>query len=430
MSSRGDASPIAERNSGSPRDRVAIVTTHPIQYHAPWFRWMTEQNRFDLRVFYLWNPAASTLQDPGFDQPVKWDLPLLEGYDYEFVSNTSVMPGTGNFRGLRNPELLERLRSYQPTAALLIGYKYRSLMRLIFTSERKRGFPLLFRGDSHRLGKVESRKEKVESRSEGGQGSAVRSLRSELRRRLISGIYRRFAAFLYVGQANREYFRLHGVPEHKLFFSPHAIENDRFLRDRDIHREEGRKWRRELGIPETSLLTLFAGKFQEKKRPLDLLEGFLRLRRDDHCLLFVGAGALEAPLRERSASAQNIYFAPFQNQTAMPRTYAAADLFVLPSFGAEESWGLAVNEALCLGLPVIVSTHVGCGPDLIHDGQNGLVFPAGDVDALAGCLQEALNNPERLRRWGEEGRKMVRNYNFERAADGLEKALQKVEKKK
>src|SRR4029077_15252629 len=97
----------------------------------------------------------------------------------------------------------------------------------------------------------------------------------------------------------------------------------------------------------------------------------------------------------------------FQNQSEMPRTYAAADLFVLPSYGSEETWGLAINEALCAAKPVIVSNHVGCGPDLVHAFQNGLVFQAGSVDSLADALREALSNRERLLRWGQKGQKIV-----------------------
>src|SRR5437764_6735077 len=122
--------------------------------------------------------------------------------------------------------------------------------------------------------------------------------------------------------------------------------------------------------------------FEDKKLPLDLLEAFRRFSEKrgqrsevrgqkeegggrNVALLFVGSGTLETELRSRAATTANVFFAPFQNQTEMPRTYAASDLFVLPSLGPEESWGLAVNEALCLSRPVIVSDHVGCGPDLV-----------------------------------------------------------------
>lgn len=239
-------------------------------------------------------------------------------------------------------------------------------------------------------------------------------------------IYARFAACLYVGQANRGYFRLHGVPEERLFFSPHAVENERFMSDPGLAREEGVHWRRKLGISDDQLLVMFAGKFEEKKRPLDLLAAFARLRRSDVSLVFVGSGPLDPDLRRAAAALPNVFFAPFQNQSKMPRTYAACDLFVLPSYGAEESWGLAINEALCLARPVIVSSHVGCAADLVRVGQNGWIFSAGDAGALADVLEQALSDRQRLVAFGDAGREIVSTYSYDAATRGLFEAVSYV----
>ena len=140
------------------------MTTHPIQYYAPWFRWMAAHTDLEIKVFYLWDFGVRERHDPGFQQAVQWDIPLLEGYEFEFVPNVSRHPGTDHFGGIKNPQLLKRLQSFQPDAALLLGYKYTSLLRLILTSARRRGFPLLMRGDSHRLA---SQRSEVGSRKRG-----------------------------------------------------------------------------------------------------------------------------------------------------------------------------------------------------------------------------------------------------------------------
>jgi glycosyltransferase involved in cell wall biosynthesis len=388
--------------------RVAILTTHPIQYYAPWFRWIANHSSLDLKVFYLWDTEKQSKHDPGFGREIKWDLPLLEGYDSEFVPNFSAKPGTERFFGFRNPGTLKSLRSWKPNAALLIGYRYESLLRLILTPESRRGFPLIFRGDSHRLVRK-------------GRG-----LKTGIRRRAIARIYCRFAAVTFVGRANKQYFRMHGVPEEKLFFAPHAVDNQRFFAAEPTARKEAILWRRELGIPQDHLLVLFAGKLEEKKRPLDLLEAFRQLRRDDVSLLFVGNGEQEAQLRERASSLPNVHFALFQNQSQMPRAYAVGDLFVLPSYGPEESWGLAINEALCLAKPVIVSSHVGCAADLVRPGESGLVFEAGNVAALTAALRDALSDRNRLSRWGAEGRTIVEEYDYSHATAGLMNGLEFV----
>lgn len=386
--------------------RLAVVTSHPVQYYAPWFRHLAADGGLELKVFYLWDGGVRAHHDPGFGHAVQWDVPLLDGYAHEFVPNTSTRPGTARFSGLRNPTLPARLAAFDPNAAMLIGYNHLSFMRLILARWlRQVPFPLIFRGDSHRL------------------FPRPESLRERLRRGSIAAIYRRFAAVLYVGKANRDYFRVHGVPENRLFFSPHAVDNARFGAHREETCHEAAAWRVSLGVPPDHLLVMFAGKFEEKKRPLDLLAAFGQLAAAGVSLLFVGAGHLEGELRARAADVPNVFFAPFQNQSQMPRTYAAADLFVLPSYGAGETWGLAINEALCLARPVIVSDHVGCAADLVAPDRNGLVFPAGDVRALTAALREALSDRARLADWGQEGQRMVAHYSYAEASRGLFEAL-------
>jgi glycosyltransferase involved in cell wall biosynthesis len=385
--------------------RLAVVTSHPIQYNSPWFRFLAANGFDGLRVFYLWNGGATEKLDHGFGVNVKWDVPLLDGYAHEFVPNAARQPGTHHWRGLNNPGLGDRLAAFQPDASLLFGDHHLAHYRLLF-SRLGRRVPLLFRGDSHRL-------------------IPEPGLRAGLRRQFIALVFRRFAAFLYVGQANRNYFQLHGVAEEKLFFSPHAVDNERFFAQAGTAAAGAQKWKTSLGIAPGQKVVLFAGKFEAKKRPRDLVAAFKLAQLKDTVLLLVGSGELEAELRRDAAGRPDIVFAPFQNQTQMPVIYAAGDVFVLPSYGRSETWGLAVNEAMCLGRPVIVSSHVGCAQDLVKDRQNGLVFQAGDVAALADALREVFVDvdPDRLSRWGEQSREIIQSYDYPHATLGLREAL-------
>jgi glycosyltransferase involved in cell wall biosynthesis len=171
---------------------------------------------------------------------------------------------------------------------------------------------------------------------------------------------------------------------------------------------------------------LFAGKLEPKKRPMDLLRGFADANVPNTTLLLVGSGSERDALVKAATSIPNVVFAPFQNQTQMPRVYAAADLFVLPSLGGGESWGLAVNEAMCLGKPIVVSSHVGCAEDLVEPFVNGLVFPAGDIAGLTSALREALSDDERLKEWGRASLRKVKAYSYEAATRGLVRAVHAV----
>ena len=383
--------------------KLAIITSHPIQYYAPWFSYINQNTDLDLKVFYLWNFGVAETIDSEFKQSIKWDIPLLEGYNYKFVSNVSKNPGTKSIGGLKNPSLLSTVAKYNPNAVMLIGYNYSSLYRFIFQWDTRKA-PLIFRGDSHQL-------------------QFRKGWKEPLRRKFISLVYSRFAAFLYVGKANYEYFTYHGVKPQQLVFAPHSIDNKRFLQAADTAKIEAISWKKELGIPDNHKVILFAGKFNHKKRPIDLLQAYKQANLKDISLLFVGGGELEIELKKQAADHPNIFFAPFQNQQMMPRTYAMADLFILPSYGYSETWGLAVNEAMCLSSPIIVSSHVGCGQDLVHEHQNGLIFEAGNIPDLTESIKLAFSDLERLKQWGNKSCEIIQNYSYKQTTEGLQKAL-------
>jgi glycosyltransferase involved in cell wall biosynthesis len=227
-----------------------------------------------------------------------------------------------------------------------------------------------------------------------------------------------------VGAANKRYFQSAKVPDCKLFFSPHAIDNARFAET--AASAEPDKWRTAAGIPGKNTVILFVGKFIEKKRPLDLIRAFKKAALPDATLVFLGSGRLEEAMHEQSSGAANIIFVPFQNQSAMPHAYAAADIIVLPSYGPYETWGLCINEAMACGKAVIASDHVGCAEDLVQPGRNGLIFPAGDADKLADCLARACANKPELEKWGTASRNIIQGYSYEQATDGLLTALRQL----
>ena len=275
----------------------------------------------------------------------------------------------------------------------------------LIASRRLRHIPFLFRGDSHLLA------EKLNFLSRAGKRIALRIL------------FRRFSAFLSVGRANAEYFRRHGVSEDKIFFAPHAVDQERFRAEPAQTERDARAWRDELKIPESHRVILFVGKFERKKSPEDLVRAFFAAALPETTLLLVGSGSLEEALRRMAENHPAIRVAPFQNQSAMPRTYAAANVVVLPSAGPGETWGLAIHEALVCGKPVIVSDHVGCHSDLVQAGRNGFIFPAGETDALRKVLVEAMSDPGRLERWGKAGEEIADGFSYREATAGLERAL-------
>lgn len=386
---------------GAPARRLAVVLSHPIQYYSPWFRWLRAHATLEFRVFYLWEFGVSVQRDPLFQAAFKWDVDLLSGYDSEFVPNTARAPGTDHFGGLRNPQLTARLAAWRPDALLLFGYKWASHLRAIAWA-RWNGVPLVFRGDSHFLGRP------------------APGWRRTLPLRIL---YRQFAAITCVGAANKAYFRRLGVPGERIFFAPHAVDGSLYDPLQPAAREAAAALRTRLGLAPGTRVVLYAGKLVPAKQPRELLEAFLALQPRGAAIVFVGDGEEKAALAARAASAPggSVHFLPFANQTEMPGCYLLADVFALPSRGLYETWGLAVNEAMHMGVPCLVSDRVGCQQDLVTDGETGWVFRACEPEDLRKKLSEALAAD--LPAFRPRVAARIAGYSYAQATSGLLAAL-------
>jgi glycosyltransferase involved in cell wall biosynthesis len=388
--------------------RLGILSSHPIQYNAPWFRALAKL--VELEVFYAHQPDPAQ-QGAGFGKSFTWDVDLLSGYRHRFLTNISARPGLNHFSGCDTPEIADiisgnlKCESKSPIsetfisakrfdAFIVMGWYLKTYMQAARACRRS-GIPVLVRGDSQ----LHSPR------------SWPRRLVMEIRQRWL---LRKFDGFLSVGQRHKDYLCHFGVPQQKIFSTPHFVDNEWFAARAVEVRSQKSEIRKKWGISEEAFCALFCGKFIAKKRPMDLVaaariltaENAKNDRKRPVHLLFVGSGKLNVQLHARchvifDAESPNSQpstlnhqlpaasFAGFLNQSELPAAYAAADVLVLPSDGGE-TWGLVVNEAMASGLPAIVSGAVGCAPDLIDEGKTGFTFPTGNAGALAERLEQLM----------------------------------------
>jgi glycosyltransferase involved in cell wall biosynthesis len=373
--------------------RLAIVTTHPIQYYAPLFRLLASEPEIDLRVFYTWSQTQlGTKYDRDFDKMIEWDIPLLDGYSFEFVNNSAKDPGVHHFNGIINPELNIRIREWNPDFLLMIGWNFRS--HLSCMRYFKGRIPILFKGDSTLLDEQPGTKR-------------------ILRRIFLKWVYSKVDYALYVGKNNRDYFYKHGLKENQLVFVPHAVDNNRF-KGTGIFDVEAKQWRGELGLKDDDLVLLFAGKLESKKDPDFMIRLAEQLQDPRLKMVIVGNGKLEEELKVRASTDKRIIFLPFQNQQKMPLVYRIGDIFVLPSRGPGETWGLAINEAMACNRPVIVSSKCGCAPDLVDEGITGWVFEPGEEGDLNinKTIREILRDRTILETMGENAWQKLQTYSY------------------
>jgi glycosyltransferase involved in cell wall biosynthesis len=234
------------------------------------------------------------------------------------------------------------------------------------------------------------------------------------RRLILPKLFRCVDGFLAIGSLNREFYLRNGVPASKIHHVPYTVDNRFFQR-------EAQKASRPV--------ILFVAKLQERKRPLDLLNAYAHMLGQPRTivrpyLLIAGDGPQRDELTKQIAELMledDVRLLGFKNQNELPRLYDLCDVFVLVS--EREPWGLVVNEVMNAGKPVILSAEVGCGPDLVREGENGFLVPVGDVKALSARLIEITQDPHRARTMGARSLELISSWGFAQDRCGLLAAL-------
>lgn len=412
--------------------KLAIITTHPIQYNAPFFKEIAKNGKVGLMVFYTWDKGVGEKHDPGFGKSVEWDVPLLDGYPYTFVRNVSPNPGSHHYKGIVCPSLITEIEQFQPDAILIYGWNFYAHLKAMRYFKGK--VPVWFRGDStlldYNFKTIRDIFRKNNYTSFSSQPLNFNSFISKavivpclrvwgyikytLRRLYLTHIYRSIDKAFYVGANNKAYYLVHGLKEEELVSMPHAVDNEFFSRDAGEMELEALVWRRSLGIGDDEFVVLFAGKFEPKKNPELLVNAVIEINENIQLkdskqqnqefnkqqissnlqilissnsrihLILVGNGILEPKLKEMASGKDYIHFLPFQNQSNMSVVYRLGNVFCLSSIS--ETWGLAVNEAMASGRPVIASDKVGGAVDLISEGINGYIFQSNNRKELQGKI--------------------------------------------
>ena len=234
------------------------------------------------------------------------------------------------------------------------------------------------------------------------------SIRMKLRRRFVS----RFDALLtYSIQGASEYATL-GFPEDRIFPAPNAVAS------RPVHPMPERNSAYKEGRP----VVLFVGRLQERKRVDALIRACAALPEWKPVLRVVGDGPMLAALK---TLAWQVYpdteFFGAQHGTDLERHFREADLFVLPGTG-----GLAVQEAMSFGLPVMVGVADGTQVDLVRK-ENGWTLANDTLEELTSRLDEALGDIQQLRMMGQASYRIVsEEINLENMVAAFARAINSV----
>jgi glycosyltransferase involved in cell wall biosynthesis len=388
--------------------RLAILTTHPIQYHGPWFRRLASEPGLSIEVFYCHNATAREQADAGFGVEFDWDVSLLDDYPHRFLRNVARWPGIAGFSGLDTPEIKDIIARERFDAVMINGWHYKSAWQAMRACW-KTGTPVMVRSDSHL--------------------HTERPLFIRIAKQpFYSWFISKLDACLPVGKWSSDYFLRYGAAPERVFTVPHVVDTDYFESESRRLTPQRETLRTRWGLDDSAVVFLFAGKFIEKKRPLDFVQAVSEAGKINSQVagLMVGDGPLRKACEDfvRNNNVP-IKFAGFLNQSQMSTAYVAADALVLPSDGGE-TWGLVVNEAMACGVPCFVSDKVGCGPDMVITHETGAIFSLGDTKALGATLSQFAANKKQMDWMGEQARKQAQKYRVSVAVDRVVQAVETV----
>jgi glycosyltransferase involved in cell wall biosynthesis len=356
--------------------RLAIVVTHPIQHFVPFYRALAADPAIELHVLYGAPIGVKAYFDKEMQSEISWNMDLLGGYSHEFLGEVPAN-GQSSARAPNSPEIAARLKAFAPDVVLVYGHAQANVYRAIWWCRRNK-VPLMTIGDSELL------------------RERTRSTRMA-KEVVVRQIFRRYSAFLSVGDRNADFYAYYGAPRDRIFRCPFTIDETAYRAAKANRTALRAEARRTYGIPEDAIVALFVGKLSGRKRPIDLIDALAQTRGRKVTALFAGNGEQMEAAKARAAEiGVDARFAGFVNVDKLPALYAAADMLVHPS--QADPHPLICSESACIGLPMLLSDRIGAaGPtDIARPGENALIFPCADTAALAGLI-DALSGDEARR---------------------------------
>jgi glycosyltransferase involved in cell wall biosynthesis len=238
-------------------------------------------------------------------------------------------------------------------------------------------------------------------------------------------IYRHSDAIVPYGSHVSRFVVGEGANARKVFEADNATNNQAF--GRQVSGDEIGRVRSECGVGSGGMVLAVSRLVPEKGLDV-LLDAVGALPGARPTIVVVGTGPLENHLKHRAQElGVSIVIVSGLQPAEMPPYYAAADVFVMPSVTTrtfKEPWGLACNEAMLQGVPVIATDAVGAAAGgLVENGVTGLVVPERDSMALGTALATVLRDRALARRLGDEGKARVAKVDYDNMVRAFEDAI-------
>jgi glycosyltransferase involved in cell wall biosynthesis len=374
----------ARQLAGGAALRVAVVSPEPTPYRVPLFDRVAAHTGIDLTVIYAAHSVAHRV----------W---TVEPTHCHVVLRGVAVPGAERF--LRHqypltPGIARALRNAQPDVVVVSGWSTFASQRAIAWC-RAHGVPYVLLVESHDL---------------GPRAAWRRAVKGAIVPRLL----RSAASVLVVGSAARESVVARGASSVRVFAN--TI---------DVAAWTTRAEQLERRPPDNDVVVLSVARLVPEKGIDDLIRAVAEAGDPRLRLVVAGDGPRREALVELAAElGVRITILGHVAEAELAQTYVDADVFALLS--RHEPWGVAVNEAAASGLPLLLSNRVGAASDLLIDGRNGFLVPAGDVYEAAAALSRLAAEPELRQELGTRSRELVRDWGYEPSVDNFVAAVREA----
>jgi len=389
--------------------RFALVVSHPIQHFTPFYRALAQCEGIVLKVFFCCRVGLEPYFDREMNTQIAWNMDLLSGYDHMFLPEASEITRSGPLK-IRNPSVGEELAKFDPQVVLTHGYNQLTMLFALWWCRRNK-VPAMLIGDS----------ELLHQRRVG-----VRFAKRVLLPLLLS----QYKCFLTTGDNNEAYYAHYGVDRRRFFRSPFTIDEANYRAAADNRAQLRQAFRQAHGIGPDEFVVLTVGKLSDRKRPYDLLAVAETLKSTARAsppfhIVYAGDGANIEDLRTTVAAKKlPVTLLGFVNVDRLAEVYCAADILAHPS--ELDPHPLVLSEAACVGLPLLISDRVGAaGPtDIAREGENAVVYPCGDVRALADALLRLGREPETVERMSKASLRIFRELDTRKSVAGALAAIE------
>jgi glycosyltransferase involved in cell wall biosynthesis len=374
--------------------RVAVVSPEPTPYRAPLFDRIAGRPEVELTVIY----AGRTLAGRTWDVETRHHSVFLRGIS---------VPGAR--RLLRHdypvtPGVFAALAEADPEVVVVSGWSTFASQAAIAWS-RKRRIAYLLLVSSHERG------ERV------GWRRAVRRL-------VVPRLVRGSAGALVLGTLSGASLVANGVPPERVRVFANTIDVESWEEEANRLRARRGELRARLGVAPEDLVVLSVARLAREKGLDVLVRAVAELGELPVALVVAGSGPERDRLEQLArARGVRVTFTGDVDQGVLRGLYVAADAFALLSFW--EPWGVVVNEAAACGLPLVLSDQVGAAPDLLRNGENGVIVPAGDVDAAAAALRR-LSDPTFRAAAAVRSRELVAGWGYEPSVAAFVQAVREA----